>query len=948
VTAAAGQVAAAPPAVGFGVLGPLEVATAGRVLDLGGPRVRAVLALLVASVGEVVSVAGLAEELWGAEPPPDAERTVRAYVSRLRKALPPADSQPPAELIVTRPPGYALQVGPDAVDARRFEQLAAAGRLALAAGQPAQAAHQLAAALRLWRGHAYGEFTDIPALRAEGARLEQARLTALADRIEADLACGRGEELVAELEGLTARHGSHERLWGQLMTALYRAGRQTDALATYRRARTALVEESGVEPAPVLTEIHQRILAQDPSLLAPQPARPVLAVGDTGTGPAQLPADVGGFTGRDAELAALDAALDAAGPQPTTVVISAVSGTAGVGKTALAVHWAHRVAERFPDGQLYVNLRGFDPGGQAMTPAEAIRGFLDALGVPASRIPPSLDTQAALYRSTLAGKRILIVLDNARDAEQARPLLPGTATATVVVTSRNQLAGLVAADAARPITLDLLTPGEAGELLARRLGPARLAAEPQAAKDIVTRCARLPLALTIAAARGATHPSFPLTALAAELAEASDRLDILTSGDPATDVRAVFSWSYQALTAAAARLFRLLGLHPGAEISAAAAASLAGQPLTAIRPQLAELTRANLVTEHAPGRYTCHDLLSAYATNLTHGTDPEQVRRAAIGRLLDYYAQTADAAERLLNPERDPIPLPLPETRSAQVSDQKQAKAWLAAEHSALLAALRLAADTGFDTHAWQLAWALDTFVDRRGHLTDLAAAWQTALRAAERMDHPAAQAYAHCYLAITYARLDDYPAARSHLTPALELSTRAGDLLGQAQAHQCTAGIAVREGRLGEALQHAKQSLTLHQAAGHRRGAANSLNNLGWCHAQLGDYPEALSYCEQALTLQQELGDRAGEASTWDSLGYAHHRLGQHPEAADCYRHALDLYQDIGHRYEEAATLSRLGDAHHTAGNTAEARAAWHCALEIFTDLDHAEAAELRAKLAG
>jgi DNA-binding SARP family transcriptional activator/tetratricopeptide (TPR) repeat protein len=950
-------VAAGAQSAQFRVLGPLEAEAGGRVLELGGPRLRAVLALLVANAGRVVSVAALAEGLWGPHPPPDAERTVRAYVSRLRKALPPTAGGLPAaeELIVTRPPGYVLRVAAEAVDAGRFERLAAAGRRALDAGQPAEAAQQLAAALGLWSGQAYGEFLDDPALRAESIRLEQGRLAAVADRIEADLAVGLSEQLVGELEGLTARHPGHERLWGQLMIALYRAGRQADALATFRRAREALVDESGVEPSPALTGIHQQILAQDPGLLAARPAGPdrtgpgrtAPGGGGPAAGPAQLPADVHGFTGRDGELAVLDAVVAGAGGQPTAVVISAVSGTAGVGKTALAVHWAHRVAGRFPDGQLYVNLRGFDPGGQAMAPAEAVRGFLDAFGVPAERIPPSLDAQAALYRSTLDGKRVLVVLDNARDAEQARPLLPGSATAMVVVTSRNQLTGLVAADGARPITLDLLSTVEAHALLTRRLGADRLAAETQAAEDIIAACARLPLALTIAAARAATHPGFPLTALAAELAQARGRLDTLTAGEPATDVRAVFSWSYHALTAPAARLFRLLGLHPGPDISAPAAASLAGRPPAEVRPLLTELTRASLLTEHAPARYTFHDLLRAYATDLTHALDDQNTRRAAVARLLDHYTHTAHGADRLLDPTRDPIPLPLPAAGPGHLTDRGQATAWMSTEHPALLAGLRRAAETGFDTHTWQLAWALDTYLWRQGQLHDLAAAWQSALLAAERMDDPATQAYAHCYLSIIYGQLGQYREARSHLPPALDLSTRAGDLLGQAQTHQCFAGISARQGRSAEALHHAREALALQQAAGHRRGQAKSLNNVGWCLAQLGDYAQALSYCERALALQQQLGDRDGQASTWDSLGYAHHHLGNHTEAADCYQRALAMYREVGNRFEEAATLTRLGETQQSAGDPAATRAAWQHALDILTDLAHPDAADIRDLLA-
>jgi tetratricopeptide (TPR) repeat protein len=667
------------------------------------------------------------------------------------------------------------------------------------------------------------------------------------------------------------------------------------------------------------------------------------------TVPAQLPRDVGGFAGRGEQLARLDALAAAAGGAPTAVVISAIGGTAGVGKTALAVRWAHRVRERFPDGQLYVNLRGFDPGGQMMAPAEAVRGFLDAFEVPPERIPASLDAQAGLYRSLLDGKRVLVVLDNARDAEQARPLLPGTPTALVLVTSRHQLTSLIAVDGAHPLTLDLLTVTEARDLLASRLGPDQVAAEPDAVEQIIACCARLPLALTIAAAR-AEQSGFPLAALAGDLADASGRLDVLDAGDAAGQMRAVLSWSYTALSPAAARSFRLLGLYPGPDISAAAAASLAAVSPAETRQLLAELVRGSLLTEHTPGRYGFHDLLRAYATDLTHTQDPADQRHAALARMLDHYLQTAHTAARLLDPHRDPITLaltpPAPGVTPEQPADHGQALAWLTAEHSVLLAVVRQAAEAGFDTHTWQLAWTLHTFLDRRGHWRDLTTAWQAALPAAGRLDHPTAQANAHRLLARAHTRLGRYPDAHTHLQHALRLYTHADDRVGQAHTHHNFAMLWGHQGRPEQALDHAQQALSLHQAAGHRQGQATALNTVGWYHALLGDYQQALTYCQQALTLLQELDDRHGLAETWESLGYAHHHLGQHTQAAGCYQHALHLFQDLGDRYNEADTLTRLGDTQHAAGDPTAARTAWTHALDILTDLEHPDTGIVRAKL--
>jgi len=667
-----------------------------------------------------------------------------------------------------------------------------------------------------------------------------------------------------------------------------------------------------------------------------------------GAVPALLPADVRGFAGRSAQLAALDSILAAAGEQPSAVVISAVSGTAGVGKTALAVHWAHRVRQRFPDGQLYVDLRGFHPTGSVMDPADAIRGFLDALSVAPQRIPADLDAQAALYRTVLADKRILILLDNARDAEQARPLLPATGGCLAVLTSRHQLTGLVATVGAYPLTLDLLTDDEARQLLTRRLGSDRVVAEPAAVDEIVTACARLPLALAIVAAHAAAQPHLPLTTLAEQLRTTQGRLDLLSTGDPGTDVRAVFSWSYQRLTPAAAGLFRLLGLHPGPDIALPAAASLAGLHPPRARQLLTELTRAHLITEPTSGRYVLHDLLRAYATEQAHTHDPGTDRHAATHRLLDHYLHTAYAADRLLNPQRDPITLtaPQPGVTAEQVTDHGQALAWFTTEHRVLLAALAQAAAGGFDTHTWQLAWALVTFLDRRGHWHDGLATKEAALAAARRSADRPAQAQAHRLLGQTQTRLGRYDDAHTHLRHALSLYGRLADRTGEARTHLDLGLMFGRQDRYLRALTHAQQARTLFRAAGHRVGHANAHNAIGWYHAQLGDHQQALTCCRQALTLQQDLGNRHGEASTWDSLGYAHHHLGQHAQAVTCYQHAIDLLRDLGNRYHEATTLTRLGDAHHAAGTIDAARAAWQHALDILAELHHPDADHLRTKI--
>jgi len=675
------------------------------------------------------------------------------------------------------------------------------------------------------------------------------------------------------------------------------------------------------------------------------PARPAV--------PAQLPADVAGFTGRTDELHRLDALLAReSGGQPTAVTIIAITGTAGVGKTALAVHWAHRVRHHFPDGQLYVNLRGFDPAGALAHPTEVVRRLLDALAVPATRVPSDLDAQSALYRTLMADRRMLILLDNARDAGQLRPLLPGAAGCLVLVTSRHHLSSLVAADGAHPVPLGLLTADEARLLLGRRLGMDRVAADTAAVDEIIARCAALPLALVVAGARAATRssPDFPLHRLAAELRDTAERLDAFAGDDPATDVRAVFSWSYRTLTAAAARLFRLLGLHPAPDIGVAAAASLAGLTVGGVERLLTELARAHLIVEHRPRRYAFHDLLRAYAAEQARSVEPQPQLDAAIHRILDHYLHTAYTAAMLLNPGRDPIALaPSRDGVTPEpLADQEQAMAWFAAEDAVLLAAVQYAAGAGWDGHAWQLAWTLVHHLDRRTHWHDWAATQRAALGAARRLDDPTAQAVAHRFLALAEIQLGRFDDARANLRQALDLYRQAGDRLGPAHTHVHLGMACVRQGDNAAALDHVGQALTLFRAADHRAGQALALNNVGWLHAQLGNYEPALASCEQALALQQELGNRDDEAATWDSLGYIHSHLGHHGEAVACYQSALDLRSDIGDYYGEACTLSHLGDAHQRAGDPATAGTAWRHALAMLERLNHPDADLVRTKLSG
>jgi tetratricopeptide (TPR) repeat protein/transcriptional regulator with XRE-family HTH domain len=678
--------------------------------------------------------------------------------------------------------------------------------------------------------------------------------------------------------------------------------------------------------------------------------------------PAQLPADVAGFVGRTDQLTRLSKLLDD-GDRPATVVISAIAGTAGVGKTALAVHWAHQSLDRFPDGQLYVNLRGFDPSGVAATPAEVVRSFLDALDLPAQRVPEGLDAQAALYRSLLAERRMLVLLDNARDVDQVRPLLPGTPGCLVLVTSRNQLTGLIAGVGATSLSLDRLDPDEARDLLARRLGVERIAAEPAAVEEIIERCARLPLALAVVAARATTQPELSLMALAAELGHPRERLDSLVTGDAGTDVRSVFSWSYRQLSRPAARLFRLLGVHPGSDLGVSAAASLTGTPPTRVRPMLAELIRAHLVTEPVPGRYALHDLLRAYAGELVASDGLREDRQAALRRLLDHYLGSAYRAATALHPAREVIELiePLAGVTVHELGSAGSATDWFIAEYQVLRAAVQLAVDAGLDRHAWQLVWSMNPMFERRQDVRDALALHQIALQAARRVGDLAAQGYLHrrlgqvsMQLAFAYRRDNAVPTsmsgehdeARAHLEQALEVYRQLGDESNQAQALFALAAILDRQGRHRDALRQAERALARFQSSGDRVGEANALNNVGWYHARLGEYETALRRCQQALGLQQELGNRRGEACTWDSVGVAYHHLGRHADAIACYQQALTLFRDNGYRYYEAGTLVNLGDTYQSSRDISAARDCWRAALAILTDLHHPDAEQVRARL--
>jgi DNA-binding CsgD family transcriptional regulator/tetratricopeptide (TPR) repeat protein len=637
--------------------------------------------------------------------------------------------------------------------------------------------------------------------------------------------------------------------------------------------------------------------------------------------------------------------------------VAAIWGPPGIGKTVLAIGWAHRVAHRFPDGQLYLDMRGFDPEGNALDVAAAVRSLLHGLGVPADQIPPGVEDQLALYRSVLAGQRVLIVLDNVVTAEQARPLLPGAAECRTVVTSRSELTSLVTRDGARPLSLTEFTGDEALRMLTVRLGPARVRHEAEAVAAMVDRCAGLPLALAIAASYAASHPSHSLQSLV----DSYEDLDLFADADPATDLRAVFSWSYRSLTPAAARLFRLIGVHSGPDVGVVAAANLAGLAVAGVRPLLVELTRASMLTEHRRVRFQAHALLRAYAVELAAAIDPADQRRAAVRRLLDYYLGTATAAATALFPQLAPMDAPaaVDGVTVESLVDTEAATRWFAAEWEAVVAAVAVAAEHGLGTHAWQLTLAVSNYVDRRGFRRELLRASEAAL-AAVRDDDPSVVGRMHRAVAICLMRLGRHGEGATHLRQALALYGTVGNELHRAAAHN-TLAIALEElGQMPDALAEAGHALEIYRRIDDRLGEANVLNSIAWTHARRADgereqshrrraeFELAEAYSRQALAAfdRADRADLAGQASAWHTLGFALHHQHGYAEAALAYQESLRRYREGGIRMFVGRVLVHLGDTLVALGDPTAARTAWTEALEIFAELDHADAALARTRL--
>ena len=976
----------------FRVLGPLEVRAGSGWTAVGAPKQRAVLAALVLARGEVVSTERLVDELWGTQPPPGARKLVSKYVHKVRGLA----GDPGGQMLVTRSPGYQLLTAPEQVDARRFEEALAAGRTALGNGDAGRAARLLREGLALWRGPALADVPPGMLVAAEADRLDELRLVAVELRVEADLAAGGAAAgLAAELRALLADHPLRERLWYQLIRMLWGDGRPAEALQVYARARQVLAGELGADPGPRLQELHQRILAGDPPPadrprgdggqpgitdtsgdkehagapeLAGVPAGPgcpypgLAAFGPQDAGrffgreqdpagrvmlerlPAvaavpgmqpevalrTLPRDTAAFTGRTRETGRLVAAVSETAP--TGVFgIHAVDGMAGIGKTAFAVHAAYQLAARFPDGQIFLRLHAHTAGHQPVDPAEALATLLLTTGVAPQQIPPGLEARSATWRGHLAGKKVLLVLDDATGSDQVRPLLPGAAGCLVLVTSRRRLTGM---EEAAPVSLGTLPPGEAADLFVRLAGRSRLQPTDAAVAEVTGLCGYLPLGIRLVAAGLCHHPAWTVADLAAELASARDRLAALRAED--VSVAAAFDLSYQDLTAGQQRLFRRLGLHPGADIDAYAAAALDGNDLQATRRRLGELYDHNLLGEPARGRYRLHDLLREYARARAAADDAAD-NQAAIGRLLDYYLHSAVAASRHIAwriSVADPPSLPHRPAWAPELRTEEEAIAWLRTERPSLHACIDFAAAHERRVHTIQIAAAMSDFLHGQGHWNEAIVLAQAALTAAQLTTDRASQAGALRNLGIAQGLAGDYLVAVMSQAQALSLFRDLGDRRGQAWALNQIGIVQRLTGDFRAATASQTQALRLFQDLGDHRGQAWALNNLGTVQLLTGDFPAATASQTQALRLYRDLGDRPGQAWALNNLGAVQQCTRDYPAATASQTEALRLFRDLGDRRGQAWALNQLGAVERLTGDYAAATASLTQALQLFRDL--------------
>ena len=970
----------------FRILGPLEIWTAQGWSGIGASKWRALLAALLLNAGQVVSTDRLIADLWPDRPPDRAANLISVYVLRLRRLM----DDPHGQILTTRAPGYQLRLGPDDLDAQSFGTLADQGRQALDEGDASRAVALLAEALGLWRGRALDGVPPSDLVLAEASRLEESRLDVLELRITADLRCGRAGQLVSELRRLISEHPIREGLWVLLLEALDLAGRRAEAIAAFSEARSAISDELGVDPGPELRRIYQRLLAadraesdaadgsgeaeapgaragaetagradRDPDARladADADATPATAAaaGAGGPsepgGPAQLPADVADFTGRQEHLLRLRQMLTpvSSAANPAAVNIAGVVGTPGLGKTVLAVHAAHALRRNFPDGQLFVSLLGASQ--QPAKPDEVLARLLRDLGVEPDRIPATLDERAALYRTRLTDRRVLIVLDDARDSAQVRPLLPGSASCAVIVTSRHWLSDLAGS---RLVDLDVLDDDEAEQMLTRIIGEDRVTAEPGPVRDVLRACAGLPLAIRIAGARLAARRGWTVATMARRLADERHRLDELTAGDLA--VRACFEVSFTSLPQSAApgtvdpaRAFRLLGLWQGPYISLRAAAALLDEDEDRVADALEILVDAHLLESTSSDWYRFHDLLRTYAAERANAEEPAQATRAAISRLLHWYLRSADAASHLINPLRDRVPLDR-ERSSAPVlsfASTDETLTWSRLERDNLVAATRQAAAEELHEVAWKLPVAIMLCFDLHGYRAEWLATHEVGLASARAIGDRAGEAWVLNDMGVVLSQ-QQVPDADRYFVQALEIRRDLGDLRGQAQITNNLAFSYHFQGLHEKAVQPLHEALALQRAVGHRYGEATTLCNLGEAYLELGRLPEAIARERDALAIVHEIGLPRLEGWVLQHLGRAHRDSGRLEEGAALLEQALASHRAQGNKLGEAQDLEHLGQAMAQSGRPAEARSLLARAAELFEEIGETEpAARIRTEL--
>jgi DNA-binding SARP family transcriptional activator len=899
--------------VRFEILGPLRALDGDHELNLGGPVGQRILATLLLSPNRIVSHSRLIEVAWPDDPPATSRRLVQNRVAALRNVLTRAGS-----VIETHDAGYRLRLRSSELDRLLFDDLVERGR----AGGGNR--HLLREALSLWRGPALVGLTDTPLAR-DAAELEEKRLVVLEECLDLELAAGAHDRVVDELAESVAAHPHRERLVAHLMLALHRGGQQAAALAAYRALADRLADELGIDPGPELRRRYEEIRQADapPVAAAEEPAGPT---------PSQLPVDVFGFTGREPDLARLDGLL-AGGRTAPAAVISAIAGMAGVGKTALAVHWAHRVRASFPDGQLYVNLRGYSPM-PALRPIDALSRFLRALGVAAEQVPTDIEEAAELYRSLLAERRVLVVLDNGAGADQVRPLLPPPSRSLAVVTSRDALRDL---DSDR-ITLGVLSGDEARSLLARLLGAERLAAEPAAADDLARLCAYLPLALRIAAAN--IGDGERLADYAAKLSS-ENRLAALDVGDDEqAAVRGVFDLSYAALSGPAQRMYRLLGLVPGPDVTVEAASSLADVPVDEAEALIDELATAHLINEGTPGRFAFHDLVRLHAAGHA-GTDED-----AVGRLYEYYIHTARAAVEVLQPGLAQLPLPdwtVANARPLDFADETPAAAWLDAERANLVVAVSHAAEHGPRSAAWLLATAFGVDLRSRGYRTEAAQVGRAGLAAAEAGHDLRAQVVLHNGLSSLLILESQYPAANEHLTRMLEISREIDWPEGISTALSHLAVMDSNIGRPERALGHIAAAIALDRRLGWNLGLVVDLQSLALVYWELGRLREAVDCHAESLSLGRDLDNTELACITLGNLAEVYCGQGRLGDARDHLEQALKLARNTENHSVEADFLGSLAMVDRLVGDHGRAFELAHAGLALAREVA-APRYELRA----